>query len=31
MHDHTVSNKQHLNQNFLKNLKNLQKPQKFSK
>ena len=31
MHNHIASNKQHLTQNFHKNLKNFQKPQKFQK
>ena len=31
MHDHITSNKQHPTQNFHKNLKNFQKPQKFQR
>ena len=31
MHDHITSNKQHLTQNFHKNLKNFQKPQSFQR
>ena len=31
MHDHIALNKQHQTQNFHKNLKKLQKPQKFQR